>query len=257
MFAYQDTCEGDVVIDVAFTDRHGGVRDQLDLSDEADDPHQSTRDENIDILAHAVTRGAEASDPDHPFDRTPATTLPVVHTVRQVHAADVLDVDDTDPRTTYDADALVSARPGQALLVRAADCVPVLLADPYAGVVGAAHCGRLGLTAGVVPAVVAAMGERGARRIRAWIGPHVCGRCYEVPAEMREEVAGLVPAAGGTTSWGTPSLDLGSGVRSQLDAAGIPHHSVDRCTREDDDLWSYRRDGEAAGRQGGLVWIRP
>ncbi len=123
--------------------------------------------------------------------------------------------------------------------------------------VGAAHCGRPGLVAGVVPAVVEAMRERGAADPQAWIGPHVCGRCYEVPARLQDEVAALVPESRATTSWGTPSLDLGAGVRAQLDAAGVPHHSVDRCTREDDDLWSYRRDGEAAGRQGGLVWIRP
>ena len=256
MFTYFETCEGDVVIDVAFTDRHGGVRGVLDLADEADDPHQSLRDENIDILGHALARGAE-SETDAPFERARGTTLPTMWTVRQVHGAGVLMVDGPDATDDSDADAMVSDRPGQALLVRAADCVPVLLADPEVGVVGAAHCGRLGLTAGVVPAAVAAMGERGARRIRAWIGPHVCGRCYEVPAPMRDEVADLLPAAGATTSWDTPSLDLGAGVRAQLDAAGIPHHSVDRCTREDDDLWSYRRDGEAAGRQGGLVWIRP
>ena len=103
------------------------------------------------------------------------------------------------------------------LMVRAADCVPVLLADPVAGVIGAAHPGRPGLAAGVVPATVAAMRERGATDITAWIGPHVCGGCYEVPAEMRDEVGALVPAAVATTTWGTPALDLGAGVRAQLE----------------------------------------
>ena len=105
----------------------------------------------------------------------------------------------------------MTARPGVVLAVRAADCVPVLLADPDAGVIGAAHAGRPGLVAEVVPHTVAAMRALGAADITAWVGPHVCGACYEVPAEMQAEVVAVEPAAGATTSWGTPSLDLGAG----------------------------------------------
>ena len=75
------------------------------------------------------------------------------------------------------------------LLVRAADCVPVLLVAPDGGVIGAVHSGRPGLVPGVVPATVARMRELGAGRIEGWIGPHVCGRCYEVPEQMRADVA--------------------------------------------------------------------
>ena len=151
---------------------------------------------------------------------------------------------------------MVTATPDVVLMVRVADCVPVLLADADAGVVGAAHAGREGLAAGIVPATLEAMRSLGARSVTAWIGPHVCGACYEVPAELQHEVARTVPAAPATTSWGTPSLDLGAGVRAQLEAAGAQVHDAARCTRESSDLYSHRRDAEASGRLAGLVRIR-
>ncbi len=153
-----------------------------------------------------------------------------------------------------EADGLVTDEPGVALLTRAADCVPVLLADADDGVVGAAHAGRPGVAAGVVPAVVAEMRALGAETVTAWVGPHVCGGCYEVPGPMREEVAALVPETWATTTWGTPALDLGAGVRAQLTAAGCTVRVVAGCTREDARWPSYRRDGGAAGRFAGVVW---
>ena len=117
------------------------------------------------------------------------------------------------------------------------------------------HCGRPGLAAGVVPAAVARMRELGAHRLTAWVGPHVCGACYEVPAELQDEVAAVVPESRATTAWGTPSLDLGAGVRAQLAAAHVRVVDADRCTRESADLYSYRRDGTSAGRLAGLVRI--
>ena len=175
--------------------------------------------------------------------------------MRQVHGAEVAVIDgpssgDERPR----ADALVTERAGLALLARAADCVPVLLVGDD-GFVGAVHCGRPGLAAGVVPAAVARMSELGSTGVVAFVGPHVCGACYEVPEEMRDEVAALVPTARSTTSWGTPALDLGAGVRAQLDSAGVSDvRALDRCTREDEAWPSYRRDGAAATRFAGVVW---
>lgn len=177
----------------------------------------------------------------------------------QVHGADVHDVVEvpvsgpTGPVPV--ADALVTTCPGTGLMIRVADCVPVLLADPEAGVIGAAHAGRLGVVLGVVSRTVERMRALGADRITARIGPHICGRCYEVPAAMREDVSAVVPATYARTSWGTPALDLGAGVAAQLDAAGVAHVGVGGCTREDRALHSYRRDGSASGRLAGLVWL--
>ena len=106
-------------------------------------------------------------------------------------------------------------------MVRVADCVPVLLADPHGGVIGAAHAGRKGLADGVVTACVEQMRQVGAQQISAWVGPHICGRCYEVPADMRDEVAAVEPVAASTTSWGTAALDIGAGVVAQLERLGV------------------------------------
>jgi polyphenol oxidase len=243
LFAYQDTRAR---VDVAFTDRHGGVSGgpyaSLDLGDRSGDLRA-----NLEILAEAFTGVAD----------TPVALM------RQVHGATVAVVEEHPASPAPEADALVTAVPGIVLAARAADCVPVLLADPDVGVAGAVHAGRPGLVAGVVPAAVAALRELGAQRLVAWVGPHVCGACYEVPDEMRTDVAAVVPESYCETSWGTPALDIGAGVRAQLRAAGdemdVPVEVVEvgRCTREDDDLFSYRRQGPEAGRLAGIVRVRP
>jgi YfiH family protein len=152
------------------------------------------------------------------------------------------------------ADALVSR--GAALAVMVADCVPVVLVGADAGggpVLGVVHAGRPGVASGVVPAAVARMRDLGAEGISAWIGPSVCGRCYEVPAAMRAEVGALVPATWCETSHGTPGLDLPAGVRQQLEAHCVPVAYSGGCTLEDGRLFSYRRD-PSTGRFAGLVW---
>jgi YfiH family protein len=226
-------------VDLAFTDRFGGVSavpfDSLNLALEGGDDPDATAANLARVLADFAP-GAALAD------------------MRQVHGATVVTVDGSGVRP--DADGLVTTRPDVVLLVRVADCVPVLLADPDAGVLGVAHAGRPGLAAGVVPATVARMRELGAAEVTAWVGPHVCGGCYEVPEAMREEVGAVVPAAVATTTWGTPSLDIGAGVRAQLADAGVAVVDLARCTRESADLYSYRRDGAGAGRLGGLVWLR-
>ena len=114
-----------------------------------------------------------------------------------------------------------------------------------------------GVTVGVVPATVEAMTTLGAERIEAWVGPHVCGGCYEVPPAMRDEVARIEPAAFSCTTWGTPSVDIGAAVVAQLVRAGCsPVDETAVCTRESEDFFSYRRQGPASGRQAGLVVLR-
>jgi YfiH family protein len=256
-------------VDVAFTDRHGGISGgpyaSLNLAEPALDAPDRESDlaaleENLDLVAYALARGSVAS-PQDPFGLPVGTPLPTMVRMRQVHGSDVhvvdrawLDARHTDPAV---ADALVTDLAGVALVVRVADCVPVLLADVERGVVGAAHAGRPGLVAGVVSATVAALRDLGAERLTAWVGPHVCGACYEVPEQMRADVAAVVPEAYAETSWGTPSVDVGAGVRAQLAAAGVEVVDASRCTREDEDLYSYRRQGVESGRLAGLVWVRP
>ncbi|HEY2508081.1 MAG TPA: peptidoglycan editing factor PgeF [Streptosporangiaceae bacterium] len=179
--------------------------------------------------------------------------------MRQVHGTNVCYIPAGSAGPDEPADAMYTDVPGLALCVLVADCVPVLVADPGAGLVGAAHAGREGMAAGVVPALVSALTSAGAEpaRMRAHIGPGICGACYEVPADMRARVATVVPAAGCTTRAGTPGLDIAAGVGAQLLDAGIGTVTADgRCTRESGELYSYRRDG-TTGRFAGLVWLMP
>jgi YfiH family protein len=229
---------------IAFTDRHGGVSRggfaSLDLGAPGDDPDAVA--ENVRRVAATFTGSASAR----------------VAAMRQVHGATVVEVRDAPAAGQVaerpECDALLTRAEEVTLLVRAADCVPVLLADGEAGVVAAVHAGRTGVAQGVVPRAVQAMRDRGAARVTGWVGPHVCGRCYEVPTTMRDEVAAVVPHARAETAWGTPALDLGAGVRAQLADVGVDDvETVPRCTREDPDLYSHRRDGPATGRLGGLV----
>jgi len=182
--------------------------------------------------------------------------------VHQVHGTDVLVVDeslaDAPAGPLPVADALVTRMPGIGLAVRVADCVPVALADPVAGVIAVAHAGRVGLLAGVLPAAVAAMAGLGAdpARMNAWIGPHICGACYEVPEDMARSAQAQLPGITAVTSWGTPSLDLGAAAAAQLATMGVAAvERRDPCTRESPDLFSHRGDGPATGRQIGLVWL--
>jgi copper oxidase (laccase) domain-containing protein len=143
----------------------------------------------------------------------------------QVHGNHVEFIEAHGPGPT--ADAMVAAAPAtstassrsvQPLAVMVADCVPVLLVGSDAGdspVLAAAHAGRPGVASAVVPATVAEMRRRGAVNISAWLGPSICGSCYEVPEQLRAEVAAKIPETWSSTSWGTPALDLPAGVRAQ------------------------------------------
>ncbi len=175
----------------------------------------------------------------------------------QVHGTGVAIVEDAGENPVADVDALVTATPGLVLCVLVADCVPVLLADPVAGVVAAVHAGREGVRRGVVPAALAAMTRLGARPrdVEALLGPAVCGADYEVPAAMQTEVAEVAPASAVRTRRGTAGLDLRAGLAEVLRGAGVGQVVHDpRCTVEDRQLFSHRRDG-VTGRQAGLVWL--
>lgn len=232
-------------VEIAFTDRRGGHSegpfDSLNLgSSSGDDPSLVVR--NHAAVADAL--GVEG-----------------LHSMSQVHGTDVVygDVLRADGSGTVPVcDAIVTDRPGLALLVRVADCVPVLLADEQAGLVGAVHAGRVGLVDGVVAAAVTDLRERGATSLTAWVGPRAGSCCYEVPQDMADDVERAVPGTRSTTGWGTPSVDVGRGVVSQLSGldVAVTDLGADTCTIEDETLYSYRRQGAASGRFGAVVVLR-
>lgn len=230
----------------AFTDRKGGHSrppyDSCNLSTRAgDDPDRVAANRR-------EVAGRLGIDPD-------AVTF-----LHQVHGSDVVVADGPwsgpDPR----ADGMVTVRPGLALAVLVADCAPVLVADPHARLIGAAHAGRPGLARGVVPALLARLRELGAtlEHAVAAVGPSVCGGCYEVPAPMQAEVTAVAPAAKSLTRQGTAALDIAAGVVAQLREGGVG--TVTRfpvCTMESPDHFSYRREGSPGGRAAGYVWLQP
>ena len=98
------------------------------------------------------------------------------------------------------------------------------------------------------------MRDAGADALVARVGPSICGRCYEVPLDLREEVARVVPEARSVTRSGSPSLSIAAGVVAQLVAGGADVDWLPGCSAESVDLYSYRRDG-VTGRYAGLVWL--
>lgn len=174
-------------------------------------------------------------------------------TMSQVHGSAVVVVE--EPGDAGTCDGVVTATPGLALLTQVADCVPVLLADTEGAVVAAVHCGWRGAVADVVGRAVDVMHRMGADDIEALIGPAICGACYEVGEEVRAAVAAVLPEAAGTTSHGTPSVDLRSGLVAHLARLGVPADIVGPCTFESPELFSFRRDGRT-GRQAGAIWIQ-
>lgn len=177
--------------------------------------------------------------------------------MEQVHGRTVTVVDGPQQEPAEATDALVTATPGLAVVALVADCVPVLLGEPEAGVVAAVHAGRVGARAGVVPAALEAMVRLGADpgRIEALLGPAICGECYEVPLPMADDVGKHLPGSRAKSRRGTPSLDLRAGLWEQLADAGVGKIGIDpRCTNEDHTLFSYRRQG-ATGRLAALTWL--
>ena len=176
--------------------------------------------------------------------------------MQQVHGAEVVQVDGPLDGPPPQADSLVTATPGLALVVLVADCVPIVLADTSAGVVGVAHAGRRGMAAGVAVRAVEAMVDLGAQpgSIVARLGASVCPRCYSVPAEMRDDVARVAPVTGSVDRHGNPSLDIAGGVLSQLAPHCAELAAWPGCTAEDPALFSHRRDG-VTGRFAGVALL--
>ncbi len=176
----------------------------------------------------------------------------------QVHGTAVHTADSDAPAPAVArADAQLTRAGRLGLVVLVADCTPVVLADPDAGLVAVAHAGRRGMADGVIGAVCDEMEAAGAGHITAFIGPSICPRCYEVPSALRAEVAAVAPVAASVSRTGTPALDVAAGVAEQLSQRGADIADwSSSCTFEHPDLFSYRRDG-VTGRAAGIVWFEP
>ncbi len=180
---------------------------------------------------------------------------------------------DAWPRPWPEADVLVSRNPATAVAVRAADCVPLLMADPVTGAVAAVHAGWRGTSAGAAVAAVDAMAhEHGTRPedLVVAIGPCIGSCCYEVGTELVDAFAAagherylidrwfLAPAPSrGSRQRPGLRLDLAGANRDQLILAGVDETRIYTCglctAMHPAVLTSYRAEGAQAGRQAGVI----
>jgi len=175
--------------------------------------------------------------------------------LRQVHGDRVVVVDTPGAGAGTEADAAVTAVSGAVLAVHTADCAPIaLVAD--GGAVAVAHAGWRGLADGVVAATVTELAGLAEGPVRAVVGPLIGPECYEFGADDLRLVADrLGPEVVGTTTAGTPALDLPTGVRRALERAGVDSIDfVGGCTACGGGAFSHRARGEQ-GRQAVLAWI--
>ena len=176
-------------------------------------------------------------------------TIPNAQFMNQVHGDKVVVIDEllaTDPT----CDAMITTKTGISLVVMVADCIPLLFISREA--VAAVHVGRAGLINKVAIKTLHQMRTMGAIDVHAIIGPSICGRCYEVPFEMQQDVIANHPRAFSTTHKGTPGLDLPAALIADLVAEGVTYEASSICTLEDNLYFSHRKQNPT-GRFAGVV----
>lgn len=179
----------------------------------------------------------------------------------QVHGCTVVQASSVGA-TRVEADAIASAPGDPAVLVRVADCVPILLADPASGAVAAVHAGWRGVVAGIAPAAVEVLAGMGAApdALLAAVGPCISATHFEIGPEVADalaaaDLAACVRAPG--VHGPKHHADLVHAVRLQLERAGLDARRIDArppCTYADPARFhSFRRDGRASGRLAAIV----
>jgi YfiH family protein len=182
---------------------------------------------------------------EHGFGtRKSRLTQDAMASLKQIHSGTVL-VAERERGCIGEGDALVATVRGVSVSIRTADCLPILLADMRTNRVAAVHAGWRGTVARVALNAMERMGSRPAD-IYAAIGPGIGKCCYEVGLEVAQQLG--EDRAG--------KVDLAEHNRRQLASAGVQHIDVlGHCTFcEADQFWSYRREGEQAGRM--ISYIR-
>jgi len=182
---------------------------------------------------------------------------------RQVHGTQVHEISESDvAETTSDleGDGLISRVQGLAVAARTADCVPVLIAHPWSGHVGAVHAGWRGAVAGIVPRAIEALAHDPAELIVA-IGPHIRVEAFEIGAEVALE---MERASGGRRvvrrDTPKPHGDLAALLRLQLRDLGVPVDAIDDvggCTHtQAAHFFSHRRGRGKTGRHLSAIVAR-
>ena len=217
---------------VIYTTRLGGLSvgdfGHLNLGGKkGDDPAAVAA--NREALAESVGAGLSLVSQVHSGTAIDADTVCHINTPYGFDASGTQGVETDDPiAAKIDADGQMTSQRGIALGMFAADCLPVLMADPAAGVIGAAHCGRRGLQRGVIGATVELMTLKGAdpARIVATLGPAICGDCYEVGDRIADEFDAQFPGSFTLSRFGKPGIDINHAALLELERAGVPRGNV-------------------------------
>ncbi|HSP09498.1 MAG TPA: polyphenol oxidase family protein [Candidatus Dormibacteraeota bacterium] len=176
-------------------------------------------------------------------------------TIGAVHGSRVSRVDEPQD-VVQEVDGLLTDRQGVVLFATYADCYPIALWDPDKKVVGLVHAGWRGTQACIAEAVVRAMADEYGSEpaaIVAGIGPGICGRCYEVGAEVASQFDDRFLGPGRDDRF---LLDLAAANAAQLESAGVGAvHVMGVCTKETDYLPSHRRNPDGT-RFGAIVALR-
>lgn len=159
----------------------------------------------------------------------------------------------------FEADGLMTSDPDMTLLVFYADCVPVIIADKASKTVCAVHSGWRGTRANIVKNAVTKLIENqgsAPENLFAAIGPAI-GVChFEVQKNVYDEFIQTKNAVCTCSSDGKYFINLAHTVKNQLSDCGIPEENIalaDICTYCDQSLYSYRREGESAGRMAAFI----
>ena len=218
----------------SFTDRTGGLSTGAFLSRNL---ATHVGDDHAVVLANRARLQSDLALPIQYMDQVHGKAVATVE--RQIISPPI-------------ADALLTQSAGIGLAVMVADCIPLLLASTES--VAAVHVGRKGLMNKVAIEAIQEMRSHGASAITAVVGPSICGNCYEVSQDVYDDVVKSFPLAASKTREGGFALDLSRALIDQLQNFGIEIFDEGRCTVEDKNLYSYRRDG-VTGRQVGVVWL--
>lgn len=174
------------------------------------------------------------------------------NTVRDENIAAIENAGDAICRLP-ECDGLVTATPGDWLVIRTADCLPIALSDPINGVIGALHAGWRGTYGRIMTAGIQSMVNRGARveNLHVWIGPCISAAAYEVSEDLATQFMKEFPSFDGFVKG--RNLDLALLNRFLAEEAGVPGSQIKQsllCTwQETDLLHSHRRQGKNRGHQ--------
>ncbi len=255
MVVYQSPLLAQVGVAHAFTTRLGGVSaapfDSLNLGvAEADRPGAVAENgrrlrASLGCAGHELITVSQVHGCQMHVPPDPRTEVPAAAT-----------------RSAVEADAILSDRPDALLMIRVADCVPVLLADVSGQYIAAIHAGWRGLVAGVIPQTVEALRRRfglAGGDLRAAIGPCISAAHFEVGPEVAQAFvqAGLEHVVVAVDGHPRPHIDLSQAAFAQLRGAGVQARDIDasdRCTfRDQEEFYSHRRDAGRTGRQAAVI----